>query len=300
MRKGLAISAVVHAMVLLWSLITFAPKAFEKTADSVPVDIVSATDFSRMVAGNRSAPKAPVPKPVVDKTGETKLTENSTPKVVEKPEVVKTAERQAPPPEPKPEPKREAERKPPPKPDPLVEGLKKREQSKPEPKKEEPKKEEAKVPPPPHRPDPPKREAKYDPVRIAALIDKRDPQRQTSLGEIVNHTPTLGSPKGTAPTLSQNEIDALRAQIRRCWNPPAGAADAQNLRVEMNVKLRMDGSLAAPPALLERGSSPYFQVFAESALRAVERCQPYSLPAAKYEVWKDIDLGFRLDDLYGG
>jgi colicin import membrane protein len=41
-------------------------------------------------------------------------------------------------------------------------------------------------------------------------------------------------------------------------------------------------------------------VFAESALRAVERCQPYSLPVEKYEVWKDIDLGFRLDDLYGG
>jgi len=295
MRKGLTISAVVHAMVLLWSLIAFAPKAFEKPVDSVPVDIISASDFSRMVAGNRTAPKAPAPKPVVDKIGETKLTDNSAPKVVEKPEVVKTAEKQSPPPEAKPEPKREAERKQtPPKTDPIAEALKK-EQTKPEPKKEE-----AKVPTPPHRPEPPKPQAKYDPVRIAALLDKRDAQRQTSLGDIINHTPTLGSPKGTAPTLSQNEIDALRAQIRRCWNPPAGAADAQDLRVEMNVKLRIDGSLAASPVLLERGTSPYFQVFAESALRAVERCQPYSLPAAKYEVWKDIDLGFRLDDLYGG
>ena len=294
MRKGLTISAVVHAMVLLWSLITFAPKAFQTPTDSVPVDVISASDFSRMVAGNRSAPKAPAPKPVVDKVGETKLTDNSATKVVDKPEVVKTAEKEAPP-EAKPEPKREAERKqPPPKPDTIAEALKK-EQTKPEPKKEE-----ARVPTPPHRPDPPKPQPKFDAVRIAALLDKRDPQRQTSLGEFINHTPTLGSPKGSAPTLSQSEIDALRAQIRRCWNPPAGAADAQNLRVEMNVKLRIDGSLAAPPSLLERGSSPYFQVFAESALRAVERCQPYSLPAAKYEVWKDIDLGFRLDDLYGG
>jgi outer membrane biosynthesis protein TonB len=292
MRKSLTISAVVHAMVLLWSLIAFAPKAFEKQPDSVPVDIISASDFSRMVAGSRNAPKAPAPKPVVDKVGETKLTDNSAPKVVDKPEVVKTAEKEAPP-EAKPEPKREA--KPTlPKADPIAEALKK-EQAKPEPKKEE-----AKVPTPPHRPDPPKPQAKYDPVRIAALLDKRDAQRQTSLGELINHTPTLGSPKGSAPTLSQNEIDALRAQIRRCWNPPAGAANAQDLRVDMNVKLRVDGSLAAQPVLLERGTSPYFQVFAESALRAVERCQPYSLPAAKYEVWKDIDLGFRLDDLYGG
>jgi outer membrane biosynthesis protein TonB len=295
MRKGLTISAVVHAMVLLWSLITFAPKAFDKPSDSVPVDIISASDFSRMVAGSRSAPKAPAPKPVVDKVGETKRTDSSAPKFGDKPEVVKTAEKEAPPPEAKPEPKREAERKqPPPKPDPIAEALKK------EQTKSEPKKEEARVPTPPHRPDPPKPQPKFDAVRIAALLDKRDPQRQTSLGEFINHTPTLGSPKGSAPTLSQSEIDALRAQIRRCWNPPAGAADAQNLRVEMNVKLRIDGSLAAPPSLLERGTSPYFQVFAESALRAVERCQPYSLPVAKYEVWKDIDLGFRLDDLYGG
>lgn len=295
MRKGLTISAVVHAMVLLWSLIAFAPKAFEKPIDSVPVDIISASDFSRMVAGSRTAKKAPVPKPVVDKVGETKLADNPAPKVTDKPEIIKTAEKEAPPPEAKPEPKREAEHKqPPPKPDPIAEALKK-EQAKPEPKKEE-----AKVPTPPHRPDPPRPQQKFDAVRIAALLDKRDPQRQTSLGEIINHTPTLGSPKGSAPTLSQNEIDALRAQIRRCWNPPAGASDAANLRVEMNVKLRIDGSLAAAPVLLERGSSPYFQVFAESALRAVERCQPYSLPVAKYEVWKDIDLGFRLDDLYGG
>jgi colicin import membrane protein len=293
MRKSLTISAVVHAMVLLWSLIAFAPKAFEKPIDSVPVDIISASDFSRMVAGSRTAPKAPTPKPVVDKVGETKLTDNSAPKVVDKPEVVKTAEKEAPPPEAKPEPKREAKPTPP-KPDPIAEALKK-EQTKPEPKKEE-----ARVPTPPHRPDPPKPQPKFDAVRIAALLDKRDAQRTTSLGELINHTPTLGSPKGSAPTLSQNEIDALRAQIRRCWNPPAGAADAQDLRVEMNVKLRIDGSLAAQPVLLERGSSPYFQVFAESALRAVERCAPYSLPVAKYEVWKDIDLGFRLDDLYGG
>jgi len=281
-------------MVLLWSLIAFAPKALQAPPDSVPVDVISASDYSRMVAGSRTAPKAPAPKPVVDKVGEKKIAENSAAKVVDKPEVVPTAEKQTPP-EAKPEPKREAERKPAPaKPDQIAEALKK-EQTKPEPKKEE-----AKVPTPPHRPDPPKPQQKFDAVRIAALLDKRDPQRQTSLGDLINHTPTLGTPKATAASLSQSEIDALRAQIRRCWNPPAGAANAQDLRVEMNVKLRIDGSLAAQPVLLERSTSPYFQVFAESALRAVERCQPYSLPAAKYEVWKDIDLGFRLDDMFGG
>src|SRR5215468_6337252 len=202
MRKGLTISAVVHAMVLLWSLITFGPRAFEKPIASVPVDVISASDFSRMTAGSRTAPKAPVPKPVVDKVGATKLADNPAPKVTDKPEIIKTAEKQTPPPEAKPEPKREVERKQTaPKPDPIAEALKK-EQAKPEPKKEE-----ARVPTPPRRPDPPKPQPKFDAVRIAALLDKRDPQRQTSLGDIINHTPALGSPKGTAPTLSQNEID---------------------------------------------------------------------------------------------
>ena len=298
MRTGLTISSVLHAIVLLcallWSL--FAPdfKAKAIDSESVNADIISATDFSQMVAGSRAAPKAPAPKPLVEKVGETKLADNPASKVVDKPEIVPTAEKETPPAA-KSEPKREAEHKPtPPKVDPIAEALKK-DEAKPEPKKEE-----ARVPTPPHRPDPPRPQQKFDAVRIAALLDKRDPQRQVSLGEIINHTPALGSPKASAPSLSQSEIDALRAQIRRCWNPPAGAADARDLRVEMNVKLRLDGSLAAQPVLLERGSSPYFQVFAESALRAVERCQPYSLPAAKYEVWKDIDLGFRLDDMYGG
>jgi outer membrane biosynthesis protein TonB len=296
MRIGLTISTVLHAVVLSWGLITFAPRPFEAQAtDSVPVDIISSTEFSQMVAGSRTAPKAPVPKPLVDKVGEAKPADNPAPKVVEKPEIVATAAKEAPPPEPKPEPKREPERKQTaPKVDPIAEALKK-DEAKPEPKKEE-----ARIPTPPHRPDPPKPQPKFDATRIAALLDKRDPQRQAALGEMINHTPTLGSPKGSAPMLSQSEIDALRAQIRRCWNPPAGAADAQDLRVELNVKLRIDGSLAAEPVLLDRGGSPYFQVFAESALRAVQRCQPYNLPAAKYEVWKDIDLGFRLDDLYGG
>jgi len=296
MKTGLTISTVLHAIVLLWGLITFAAKPLEAAAtDSLPVDIISVTDFSRMVAGSRTAPKAEVPKPLAEKVAEAKPAENPAPKVVEKPEVIPTAVKE-PPPEAKPEPKREPERKQaPPKADPIAEALKKDEASKPEPKKEE-----ARVPTPPRKPEPPKPQPKFDATRIAALLDKRDPQRQAVAGDIINPTPTLGTAKGSAPALSQSEIDALRAQIRRCWNVPAGTADAQDLRVEFNVKLRLDGSLAADPVLLMRGSSPYFQVFAESALRAVQRCQPYNLPAAKYEVWKDIDLSFRLDDMYGG
>jgi colicin import membrane protein len=264
-----------------------------RAPDFMSVGIVS--DAGQLKAGQKTAPQAEKPKPLVDKLGETRRVDNPATKVVEKPEIVPAAVKETPP-EPRPEPKREPERKQAAaKVDPIAEALKKDEASKPEPKKEE-----ARTPTPPRKPDPPRPQPKFDATRIAALLDKREPQRQAALGEMLSHTPALGTAKGDAATLSQSEIDALRAQIRRCWNPPVGAADAREMRAEFNVKLRPDGSLAADPVLLEHGTGPYFQVFAESAMNAVRRCQPYNLPAAKYEVWKDIDLSFRPEDMFGG
>ena len=36
----------------------------------------------------------------------------------------------------------------------------------------------------------------------------------------------------------------------------------------------------------------------DSALRAVQACEPYSLPPAKYEFWKDIVLNFDPRDMF--
>jgi len=289
MKTGLTISTVLHALVLLWGLYNFAPRPLEAAAtDSLPVDIISATDFSRMIAGNREAPKAEVPKPLAEKVAEPKPAENPAPKVVEKPEIIPTAA--ATPPEAKPEPKKEAERKQPePKVDPIAEALKKDEAKKPEPKKQE-----AKVPAPPKKPPPPQQ--KFDPKQIEqrlALLDKREAQRHAATGDVLNPTVGLGTSTGTAPRLSQNEIDALRARLRECWNLPAGAQDAKDLNVEVRIMLRQDGSLSADPTVLNRSANPFFQVAAESALRAVRTCAPFSfLPIAKYEAWKDIEINF--------
>ncbi|MFL5003509.1 MAG: TonB C-terminal domain-containing protein, partial [Xanthobacteraceae bacterium] len=95
------------------------------------------------------------------------------------------------------------------------------------------------------------------------------------------------------PRLSQNELDALRARLAQCWTLPSGATDAQDLNVEVHILLRQDGSLSAEPKVLNRSTSPFFQVAAESALRAVRTCAPFDfLPVAKYEAWKDIEVNF--------
>jgi outer membrane biosynthesis protein TonB len=302
MKTGLTISAIGHAAVLLWAVVSFGTKPHDvMPIESLPIDIISATEFSELMAGSKAAPKAPAPKPLVEKIAAPKPVDNPAQKVVEKPEIV-TASALMPeaPPEPKvpdpkpapvpqarPDPKpQEAEKKPEPKSDPIAEALKK------DSKKSEPKKEEAKI----AQKKPPQPQPKFDPHQIEqrlALLDKRTPQRLAAAGDTLNTTATLGASTGTAPRLSQNELDALRARLAQCWTLPAGATDAQDLNVEVHILLRQDGSLSAEPKVLNRSSNPFFQVAAESALRAVRTCAPFNfLPAAKYEAWKDIEVNF--------
>ncbi|MEX0591211.1 MAG: cell envelope integrity protein TolA [Xanthobacteraceae bacterium] len=287
MRTGLAVSSIGHAVLLGWGLITFAPSPLEvPPTEAMPVDLVPITDITQLQAGSRSAPKQEKAKQAADKIAEPKQAPEPE-KKPNKPEV-KTAAAPPPPPQeakPEPLPKKE-EVKPDPKPEPVAAPL--------PPKR---------VPPKPKTPETAKadtpKQRDFNPDKIAALLDRREPQRQRAADE-VSPTAALGASTGNAPRLTQSEIDALRAQIQACWNPPVGAENAQELIVRLRVQFRTDGTLSAEPALVNSGSSPYFRVAAESAMRAVRRCQPYTLPAAKYEVWRDVEVTFDPRDMFGG
>src|SRR6516165_6835176 len=89
MKTGLTISAVGHACVLLWGLVSFSTKPLNAPpVESMPIDIVSTKEFSELRAGARNAPKSETPKPLV---------ENPLAKIVEKPELI-TASSDTPPP----------------------------------------------------------------------------------------------------------------------------------------------------------------------------------------------------------
>jgi colicin import membrane protein len=314
MKAGWTISAVAHAAVLAWGLITIAARPLNATPpESLPVDIISATDFSQITQGVKTAPKTEAPKPLVEKVAEANPIEEHTAKVVDnKPEIAPTTEKVEPPkpepvkkaepkppaplPQPKPEPKQAFAKEPEPKIDPIAEALKK-DTTKPEKKTEQ----KAEVPTPPKKAEPPKPQPKFDASRIAALLDKRDPQRHSATGDTLSAKPSMGLPTGRAASLTQSEIDALRARIQQCWNPPAGLADARDLVVVVRIRFNQDGSLSADPTLSNSGSHPTFQVAAESALRAVRRCAPYSfMPIAKYDVWKDVEVTFDPRDMFRG
>jgi colicin import membrane protein len=308
MRTALAISVAGHSALLLWGLVSFAAKPFEAApADSMPVDLVSITEFTQLMAGAQNAPKTPAPKRVVEKVAEAKPAEDITAKI-DKREVA--AAREPPPAEPKPpepkppEPKPAAvtppaakvevkeKKQPDPKTDPIAEALKKEEAKKPTPK---PESKAAAAQPKPTPPQP-----KFDASKVAALLDKRDPTRLAAAGDVVHTTPSLGARTGSASQLTQSEIDALRAQIQQCWNPPAGATDAKDLIVQIRLQLNQDGSLTVDPTLVNRGTHPFFRVAAESALRAIRRCQPYKLPIAKYDIWRDVEVTFDPREMFRG
>jgi colicin import membrane protein len=314
MKAGWTISAVLHGAVLAWGLVTFATKPLNSPPpEFITTDIISATDFSQLTQGVKTAPKAETPKPLVEKVADAKPVEDVKAKVADnKPEITATADKIEPPKPPEPE-KKKVEPKPPtpaaknepkqafakepePKIDPIAEALKK-DTTKPDPKTQQ----KAETPLPPKKPEPPKPQPKFDANRIAALLDKRDPQRHSATGETLSNTPSLGTPAGRAASLSQSEIDALRARIQQCWNPPAGLADARDLIVVVRIRFNQDGSLSAEPTLSNSGSHPTFQIAAESALRAVRRCAPYSfMPIAKYDVWKDVEVTFDPRDMFRG
>jgi len=294
MRTAYTISAVGHAAVLLWSVWSLSATSLPvSSTEGLPVDLVTASDFSKIAAGSKDAPKAETPKPLVEKVAEAKPVEDPTAKVVEKKEV-KAAREPLPAPEAKPaesEPeKKQAEAKP----DPIADALAKDEAKKPEPKKAD-----VKPPTPPKKPAPPT--PKFDPKQVAALLDKRDSTRLAAAGETLNSAPSLGLSNGAAAQLSLSELEALRARLAQLWTVPAGAKDPQELVVLVRIKLNRDGKLAAPPVVLSSGTSPLFMAARDSAIRALFRGQPYDmLKPEHYEQWKDVEITFDPRDMIRG
>jgi outer membrane biosynthesis protein TonB len=287
-RSEFVVSAAAHVALLVWCALTFSIAPLTASTDSLPVDIISDKQFNEIMAGVRSAPKAETPKPLADKIEEPKPIQNldAISAVVEKPEVKpipkETAEPK--PPEPKPEAKPEkAEKKPEPKPDPIAEAIRKEEARK---AAEGKAKAKAKT-------EAAKKQPAFDPERIAALLDKRKPQRQSVAGEEINREPTLGAPAGRAATLSVSEIEALRQRLMQLWNPPAGVANPQELLVTVRIRLGRDRKLVGQPQVLNSGASSAFEAARTSAIRALYEGQPYDmLKPENYELWKEMDITF--------
>ena len=142
-----------------------------------------------------------------------------------------------------------------------------------------------------------------DTNQIAALIDKA--KEIEAVKEKQSKKLTQSSVKNSfASGLTLSQEDALRAQIFGCWSVPLGLPYDDNLLVRIKLKLKPDGTLIKTEILdharMNMPGQGFFKVLAESALRAIQLCQPLKVPTSGYERWKELQLNFDAREMLGG
>jgi hypothetical protein len=327
MKPGMTISCVAHTVALGFALVAISAQPMNAPPmETITTQIVSEKDLSQMTKGVKNAPQLKIPdlKPLADKVDQEKSVDQLAPKAVDKPAITTDAAKSSPAQDaPKPDAKTAAKSdpKPPdPKPDPKPEA---KADPKPDPKADQKQADKPKTPD--YKPDQIasllKKDAakeakttndnaaqqkpnspKFDANQVAQLLDQRAPQRQLAAASQINDVTTLGAATGAeSAQLSQSEIDALKARLSQCWNPPAGITANSNIYVSLRVLMRHDGSLAAPPVVVEGSPSALGPALAESAKRALLQCQPFTmLRPEHYDQWKDLQLDFNPHELLGG
>ena len=135
----------------------------------------------------------------------------------------------------------------------------------------------------------------FDTNTIAALIDKS----KENLAETTKKTNKITQSQDQSMDLSGltlTEEDALKAQIFGCWSIPLGLPYKENLLVRIKLKLKPDGTIMKSEILdharMNKPGQGFYKVLAESALRAIQLCQPLRVPSTGYERWKDLQLNF--------
>ena len=143
----------------------------------------------------------------------------------------------------------------------------------------------------------------FDPSKIAALIDKS----KEEIAETTKKSNKITQSEDSSMNLSAltlNEEDALKAQIFGCWSIPLGLPYNENLLVRIKLKLKPDGSVIKTEILdharMNKPGQGFYKVLAESALRAVQLCQPLRVPTTGYERWKDLQLNFDAREMLEG
>ena len=285
MSKSTFISAALHTAILLWILVAFPAAKIDQQLLQIPIDLAAPSEVTKLKAGTKDekdeAPLAGKPKE-------------------KQPEAVKEAEK-------KPEASAAVEQKSEPKPKPKPEEKKADTPKEPAPKPEAKKPEEKpakkkQAETPPKKPAPAKKKRDFNTDRIAALLNKIPDAASEAAPVLPSDEPVpkkvRGQSNGTEMTMSVNEIDALRARIAQCWSPPPGGLGAEQIVVKLRMKLNEDGTLVGYPTVANSGASPFFQAAADSAVRAVYQCQPYTLPSDKYALWRDMILNFDPSDMY--
>jgi hypothetical protein len=94
----------------------------------------------------------------------------------------------------------------------------------------------------------------------------------------------------------------LKDAYDSCWAPPPTLPEGERYVAEVTVEFNPDGSLAAAPQLVNPPSDPAWRAHAESALRAVLKCNPLRVPpefAPYFQQWRSKTIHFDPENAMG-
>ena len=296
-------SAALHGALLGLLLLGFAsaPK-FADNPEAIAIETVSLSELNQIANGEKNAKPAPqatpAPPPPPTPTPPAKLEAATQPPAPTPPPKADT-----PPPKPASPPKAEATLPPDAEPMPPE-----RPQPPPPPKLAiqeapvEPPVRPKFIDPPPERPkdqvpEKPKPAHNFDPNAIAKLIGQGK-TATASPSQTASATPQ-GLPHHDAPHMSMSMASALDAWLTEsylnCWTPPPGMPDGDTYVAQIKVVFNADGSLSGRPVLLNPPSDRAWRAHAESAMRAVRKCDPLKVPAEYmpfFDQWKVETIHF--------
>jgi hypothetical protein len=99
------------------------------------------------------------------------------------------------------------------------------------------------------------------------------------------------APASNPAMLPHDDIAAFRTRLSSCSHLPPNFGGDDSVAIVVRVSFKRDGTLASPPQLLHSSLSPDAAPLLQSAVTALEKCQPFTeLPADKYRKWKTLDL----------
>lgn len=273
--KGRLYSALLHALFLFFSVV-----GLPEFLRSKPVEEPVAITVELLPISSVSNVKPSEPPPEPEQKPQEKPPEQKKPAPP-----VKTAEAEPPPPPPDaaalPDKPLEKEKKP-------------------EPPKE---KKEEKVA------DKKKEKPKEDPlaailksVKKTAQAEQKEKKSEAKSEASESENKSMSSQYDPTKQMSLSEKDAIASQVQKCWNVPAGAKNAQELEVFIEAEYAVDGTLIKAKigndTMAKANGDPFVRAAAESALRAVQRCQPLQgLQQDKFAGWQYMRHRFDPKDM---
>lgn len=293
-ERGVVLSTVMHLFFLFTILVGIPDLLLAPPPEpvTITVELLPVTGITNIKPMTSDKPK-PDPKPEEKPKPPTKQEDKPAP-------APKASEAPAPK-EPEPAPKEDAV--------PLPDSEKKKDEKKKEEKPDEKKKDK--------KPDEPKDEKKTDKKKsknddFAALLDtlaeekeekKDDAEKKKEDEKKESEDKEDKASKNTSKTydeslpMSLSEKDAIMSQFAKYWNVPAGAKDAYELVVLIDIEVRQDGEILkvelANESKARYSQDPFFRAAADAAIRAVKMANPLkNLPPEKYQTWKEMELRF--------